>query len=68
MPTYKTTNVHLDILMGRDETVEPADFMTPGAFSISYCQNLSTDVFCGAASQMAQPLDIHAEMEKRLRM
>lgn len=31
MPTYRTTNVHLDILMGRDETVEPADFMTSGA-------------------------------------
>ncbi|GJE96798.1 proteasome maturation factor UMP1 [Phanerochaete sordida] len=31
MPTYRTTNVHLDILMGRDETVEPADFMTPAS-------------------------------------
>ncbi|EKM60334.1 uncharacterized protein PHACADRAFT_246196 [Phanerochaete carnosa HHB-10118-sp] len=49
MPTYRTTNVHLDILMGRDETIEPADFMT-------------------SASEMAQPLDIRAEMEKRYRL
>ncbi|KIP05787.1 hypothetical protein PHLGIDRAFT_19616 [Phlebiopsis gigantea 11061_1 CR5-6] len=29
MPTYRSSNIHLDILMGRDETIEPADFMTP---------------------------------------
>lgn len=35
LPTYRTTNVHLDILMGRDESIEPADYMVPGAHSIS---------------------------------
>ncbi|RPD56225.1 proteasome maturation factor UMP1 [Lentinus tigrinus ALCF2SS1-7] len=49
MPIMPQSNLHLDILMGRDETLECADFMTP-------------------ASEMAQPLDIHADMEKKLRM
>ncbi|KAH9891325.1 proteasome maturation factor UMP1 [Cubamyces lactineus] len=43
------SNLHLDILMGRDETLECADFMMP-------------------VSEMRQPLDIHADMEKKLRM
>ncbi|KAJ3524116.1 hypothetical protein NM688_g8617 [Phlebia brevispora] len=29
MPEFRTSNVHLDILMGRDETLETSDFMTP---------------------------------------
>ncbi|KAL4243909.1 Proteasome maturation factor Ump1 [Abortiporus biennis] len=29
MPALKTSNVHLDVLMGRDETIECADFMMP---------------------------------------
>ncbi|KAI0757801.1 proteasome maturation factor UMP1 [Daedaleopsis nitida] len=49
MPILPQSNLHLDILMGRDETLECVDFMTP-------------------ASAIAQPLDIHADMEKKLRM
>ncbi|KAI0089738.1 proteasome maturation factor UMP1 [Irpex rosettiformis] len=49
MPALRTSNVHLDILMGRDETLEPADFMMP-------------------ASEMSASMDIHADMEKKLRM
>ncbi|KAI0074800.1 proteasome maturation factor UMP1 [Panus rudis PR-1116 ss-1] len=49
MPTYKTSNIHLDILMGRDETLDTCDFMMP-------------------SSELQQPLDVHAEMEKKLRM
>ncbi|THH00334.1 hypothetical protein EW026_g2167 [Hermanssonia centrifuga] len=49
MPAFRTSNIHLDILMGRDETLECADFMMP-------------------ASELSQPLDIHAEMERKLRM
>ena len=44
MPALKTSNVHLDILMGRDDILEPADFMTPGKHSIP---NLNTlEHFC----------------------
>ncbi|KAI0770931.1 proteasome maturation factor UMP1 [Trametes elegans] len=49
MPAVPQSNLHLDILMGRDETLECADFMMP-------------------ASETKQPLDIHADMEKKLRM
>ncbi|KAI0726061.1 proteasome maturation factor UMP1 [Fomitopsis betulina] len=49
MPAFPQSNPHLDILMGRDETLDCADFMMP-------------------ASQLAQPLDIHTEMERKLRM
>ncbi|KAI0932822.1 hypothetical protein AcW1_000164 [Taiwanofungus camphoratus] len=49
MPALPQSNLHLDILMGRDETLQCADFMMP-------------------ASELAQPLDIHAQMEKKLRM
>ncbi|KAJ2985959.1 hypothetical protein NUW54_g9962 [Trametes sanguinea] len=49
MPVLPQSNVHLDILMGRDEVLDTADFMMP-------------------ASEMSQPLDIHADMEKKLRM
>ena len=31
MPIFPQSNLHLDILMGRDETLECADFMAPGA-------------------------------------
>ncbi|OCH85609.1 proteasome maturation factor UMP1 [Obba rivulosa] len=49
MPALRQSNVHLDVLMGRDETLQPADFMMP-------------------ASEFTQPMDIHSDMEKKLRM
>ncbi|OJT11173.1 Proteasome maturation factor UMP1 [Trametes pubescens] len=49
MPVLSQSNLHLDILMGRDEMLECPDFMMP-------------------ASELRQPSDIHADMEKKLRM
>ncbi|THH19183.1 hypothetical protein EUX98_g8826 [Antrodiella citrinella] len=49
MPAFSTSNIHLDVLMGRDETLDTVDFMMPG-------------------EEFRQPLDIHADMEKKLRM
>ncbi|KAI0638777.1 proteasome maturation factor UMP1 [Trametes polyzona] len=49
MPILPQSNLHLDILMGRDEILDCPDFMMP-------------------ASEMSQPLDIHTDMEKKLRM
>ncbi|ETW87673.1 hypothetical protein HETIRDRAFT_438065 [Heterobasidion irregulare TC 32-1] len=48
MPSFPQSNIHLDILMGRDETIDVAD------------------IFGGLES--GPPMDIHAEMEKKLRM
>ena len=67
MPILPQSNLHLDILMGRDETLECADFMAPGA-SLSHLAILSETKTVLAASEMAQPMDIHADMERKLRM
>lgn len=74
MPALPQSNIHLDILMGRDEALECADFMMPGMYihcslSHSCCLPISPAYpFVLAASELAQPLDIHADMEKKLRM
>ncbi|KAF8633995.1 hypothetical protein AX15_001169 [Amanita polypyramis BW_CC] len=48
MSVLPQSNLHLDILMGRDEVIEP------------------TDVFGGMETSL--PLDIHKDMEKKLRL
>ncbi|KAI0044361.1 proteasome maturation factor UMP1 [Auriscalpium vulgare] len=48
MPAFPQSNVHLDILMGRDETLDVTDFFG--------------NVPAGPS------MDIHADMEKKLRM
>ncbi|TDL28935.1 hypothetical protein BD410DRAFT_760702 [Rickenella mellea] len=48
MPAMAQSNVHLDILMGRDETIGPADIF--------------------GELEREPPLDIHAQMERKLRM
>ncbi|KAF7310492.1 hypothetical protein HMN09_00591700 [Mycena chlorophos] len=48
MPVFPQSNLHLDILMGRDETIEPVD------------------IFGG--QETGAPQNIHAEMEKKLKM
>ncbi|KAL1688051.1 proteasome maturation factor UMP1-domain-containing protein [Schizophyllum commune] len=48
LPGMPQSNLHLDILMGRDETIEPAD------------------IFLGP--ERAPPLDMHQEMEKKLKL
>ncbi|EGN92673.1 hypothetical protein SERLA73DRAFT_190673 [Serpula lacrymans var. lacrymans S7.3] len=47
-PIMPQSNLHLDILMGRDESIEPVDFF--------------------GGMDNGPPLDIHSEMEKRLRL
>ncbi|CAE7161702.1 unnamed protein product [Rhizoctonia solani] len=48
MPAMPQSNIHLDILMGRDETLDVGDFFG----------DVETSV----------PLDIHADMEHKLRL
>ena len=67
MPILPQSNLHLDILMGRDETLECADFMAPGA-SLPPRNPSDKLKAIPVASEMAQPMDIHADMERKLRM
>lgn len=65
MPELPQSNIHLDILMGRDESLEPADFFGGASPSSSYCSrvfNPSTAIECGPS------MDIHADMEKKRRI
>ncbi|EIN13460.1 proteasome maturation factor UMP1 [Punctularia strigosozonata HHB-11173 SS5] len=48
MPAMPRSNIHLDILMGRDEELDTSDFM--------------------GGVESGPPMDIHGEMEKKLRM
>lgn len=66
MPAHRTSNVHLDILMGRDESLDTIDFMMPCTCT-QHMRALRL-VNGSTASDLRQPLDIHAEMEKKLRM
>lgn len=63
MPTYRTSNIHLDILMGRDEAIEPADFMTPSKHRVLPNHTMRTNACSGG--DLTIPLSVHAEMQKR---
>lgn len=69
MPCLPRSNIHLDILMGRDEEVDFHDVFggTHDAFfSARMNSNLISIVPVGRPS--APPLNIHADMERKLRM
>lgn len=70
MPALSQSNLHLDILMGRDEMLECPDFMMPGMSSSARIHFLvsQTNVLDLLAAELRQPSDIHADMEKKLRM
>ena len=55
--------------MGRDESLDTADFMMSSTFMQSLFVELKSDL-CTliVGAELRQPLDIHAEMEKKLRM
>lgn len=65
MPAIPQSNLHLDILMGRDETIGPADV---------FGGNVEPLIFFAGAQltliglETGPSLNIHGEMEKKLRM
>ena len=68
MPTYSTSNIHLDVLMGRDESLNCADFMMPStSLNFAYLSRITNPTLI-AGSELQQPLSIHAEMERKRRM
>lgn len=65
MPAMPHSNIHLDILMGRDEALDVADFFGGGFSCFTQHYNylpFFTDM------ETAAPLDIHADMERKLRL
>ena len=56
--------------MGRDETLDCEDFMTGCACLFPFCIPLRAraESYAHTASEMVQPMDIHADMERKLRM
>jgi proteasome maturation protein len=65
MPALPQSNVHLDILLGRDELLDTPDFM--GGESRPHAAALAS-ADRRPAPAGPPPLDIHADMERKLRM
>lgn len=66
MPALPRSNLHLDILMGRDEIVDLTDVFT-GGMTLDLSKLICLSIFAPDA-EAAPPMDIHAQMEKKLRM
>jgi proteasome maturation protein len=65
MPALPQSNLALDILMGRDETIEPADIFG------GTCILLMHDVLLfktRLGMERGPSTDIHRDMEKKLRL
>jgi proteasome maturation protein len=67
MPAMPQSNLHLDILMGRDEILDTPDFMGCAYASSHYLHCVSTYSTL-LAPVPAPSMDIHRDMEKKLRM
>jgi proteasome maturation protein len=67
MPALPQSNIHLDILMGRDEALEPADFFGGTSPLPSYCSRISV-LMASTAIESGPSMDIHADMEKKRRI
>ena len=66
MPALPRSNIHLDILMGRDEMLDVHDVFLGAQLIYALCVE---ELLTGCTGrEEAPPLDIHAEMERKLRM
>jgi len=67
MPAMPQSNIHLDILEGRDETLDVTDFFRASSpyfsLSVTYLPPI-----CFSDVPTDPPMDIHADMERKLRM
>jgi proteasome maturation protein len=58
------TNLHLDILMGRDEIIEPSDVFLGDCIALLY--NLIVSSFFHVGMETGPSLDPHNEMQKKV--
>lgn len=63
MPGLTPSNLHLDILMGRDEAIEVVDIFGGAYLRLQYLLRTSTPFTIGM--EAGPPLDFHKEMEQR---
>jgi proteasome maturation protein len=68
MPAMPQSNIHLDILEGRDEILDATDFfrMSSTYFSLPVAHLPLNCLFSDVPTD--PPMDIHADMERKLRM
>ena len=64
MPAMPRSNIHLDILEGRDETLDVADFFSEFLFSCNTYPYPSTYL----DFEPHPTTDIHSEMERKQRL
>lgn len=62
MPGMGRGNIHLDILMGRDETLDPADFFLGWSAIFTWL----TLLILASGMEQGFPQNLHSEMEKKL--
>jgi proteasome maturation protein len=65
IPGMGQSNIHLDILMGRDEMLEPADLFL-GLFLL--CVRVLKPLRIRLGMEHGPSFSIHSEMEKKLRI
>lgn len=59
-----SSNLHLDVLMGRDETIEPADVFL-GELLLSPPPSITFQAHGLSGMETSNPLDIHKAFEKK---
>jgi proteasome maturation protein len=57
------SNLHLDILMGRDETIEPVDIFGGTQSLLQYLSSFNTIITIGM--ETGPPLDPHKETQRK---
>jgi proteasome maturation protein len=67
MPAMPQSNIHLDILEGRDEILDVTDFFRVSSTYISL-PVAHLPLICFSDVPTDPPMDIHADMERKLRM
>lgn len=60
------TNLHLDILMGRDETIEASDVFLGTLLLMSFMHTHMTDI-SSLGRESGPAFDVHAEIQKKVR-
>lgn len=64
MPGMGRSNIHLDILMGRDETLDSTDIFLGWSAIFTW----STLLMLALGMEQGFPQNLHSEMEKKLRL